>query len=267
MLQLLGKGEFVRILLSVLKWCGIVVAALIAFLFVVIVVLPPLTRSFTNHWGATKAEVSLQLPGDEFVKEPLQDSTRAITIKAPPALVYALVKQMGYQRGGWYAWDWFYNATGSGEFVDGHHSTRIDPTLQRFGKGDSMYLFPGAGLKALVADSPTSASDSGALVLYKKTDGANKLVAPDATPPVFSDMSWAWIVQPEGAGGSRLILRTRSSDVGQPRWLMWINDGPLEMGGAIFGYKTLVGIKKTAETLAKKGVAVDSRGRQTAGPQ
>jgi hypothetical protein len=105
------------------------------------------------------------------------------------------------------------------------------------------------------------------MVLYKKTDANNKLVAADSDTPVFSDMSWAWIVQPIGGGKTRLILRTRASDVGQPGWLNWLNDKPLEMGGAIFGYKTLVGIKNTAQALAKKGAVVDAHGVQTAGPQ
>jgi hypothetical protein len=259
-------------MLGILKWIGIVLAVLVGMLFIVIVLLPPITRSFTDRWGATKAEVDEPMAGDTWVKAPNQNSTRAITIKAPPELVFALVKQMGYQRGGWYAWDWFYNSTGSGEFVDGHHSERIDPRLQKFGIGDSMFLFSGAGLKAVEFEPPASAKGGGAgkpgaMVLYKKTDANNKLVAADSETPVFSDMSWAWIVVPAGDGSTRLVLRTRASDVGQPGWLRWLNDKPLEMGGAIFGYKTLVGIKNTAEMLARKGVVVDAKGRQTAGPQ
>ncbi len=270
-------GASVQVVLGILKWFGIALLVLIAVLFVAIVILPPITRSFTDHWGASKSEVDEALPGDTWVKAPLQNSTRAITIDAPPALVFALVKQMGFQRGGWYAWDWFYKMTGSAEFKDDHHTTRIDPELQSFDLGDKMYLFPGAGLEVVEFTPPSdvttaaaadaASSQPAAMVLYKKTDAENKLVAPTADVPVFSDMSWAWIVKPAENGTTRLILRTRASDVGQPRWLMWLNDKPLEMGGAIFGYKTLVGIKKTAETLAKKGVVVDAAGVQTAGPQ
>lgn len=257
-----------RVLKTVLKWAGIVVGALLVLLFVAVVVAPPIARPFTDRWGATKAETAEPLPGDTWVKEPLQNSTRAITIDAPPALVFALIKQMGYQRGGWYAWDWFYNSTGSGDFVDGHHSTRIDPRLQKFGMGDKMFLFPGAGLSVVEFTPPARSSDApAAFVLYKKTDAANKLVAPEATPAVFSDMSWAWIVKPESGGRTRLILRTRASDSGLPGWVSWLNDRPLELGGAVFGYKTLVGIKRTAQMLSKKGVVVDDSGVQTAGPQ
>lgn len=250
-----------QVFLGILKWIGIVVGVLIALLFVVLVVLPPLTRAATDRWGATDAEVARTFPGDGLVAEPDQNSTRAITIDAPPELVFALVRQMGYQRGGWYAWDWFYQATGSADFVDGHHSRRIDPDLQAIGTGDGIEIFPGARLDVVRYAEPS------ALVLYKMTDGENKLVKPgDPVPDAFSDLLWSWNVEPGEDGGSRLILRTRASDAGMPGFVEWINDGPLEMGGAVFGYKTLYGIKRTAEKLHEAGVVVDKAGVQIAGP-
>ena len=246
--------------LVALKWIGIVLATLVGLLLVVVVVLPPLTRGFTNRWGATPSEVSSAMAGDGLVSAPEQNSTRAVTIKAPPELVFALVRQMGYRRGGWYGWDWFYQLTGSANFVDGHHSTRIDPSLQRFGKGSTMELLPGAKLTALIYDPPRS------LVLYKNTDAANKHLPVGAADGPHSDMSWAWIVTAQPGGATRLILRTRAGNPGMPGFVRWLYDQPLEMGGAVFGYKTLVGIKHTAEKLAATGVVVDASGRQTEGP-
>lgn len=251
-----------RMVRRVMKWTGILVASIVALLLVVLVILPPATRPFTDRWGATDAEVAAKLPGDELVTEPDQASTRAISIEAPPELVFALVKQMGYGRGGWYAWDWFYQATGSADFVDGHHSRRIDPRLQDFGVHDSIEILPEAALEAVVFEAPR------AMVLYKCTDEKNELIEPGMKKPeVYSDMSWAWIVEPDGDGGSRLILRTRASDAGQPPLVRWIYDDPLEMGGAVFGYKTLYGIKRTAAKLVAVGVAVDASGTQVAGPE
>jgi len=243
------------------KWAGLVLGGLLALLVFMLVVMPPLTRPFTNAWGATKAEVAETLPGDSLVSEPDQVSTRAVTIEAPPELVFALLKQMGYGRGGWYAWDWFYQATGSADFVDGHHSRRIDPELQKFSQGDSIELFPGAALDAEILEPGRT------LVLYKITDGENKLVpAHGPKPAVYSDMEWGWIVKPTSSGGSRLILRTRASGEGQGSFGEWVNDKPLEMFGAVFAYRTLAGIRRTAEKLSEAGVAVDAAGTQVAGP-
>jgi hypothetical protein len=254
-------GRVTHALLVGLKWIGIAIGALVALLVVVTVVLPPLTRPMTDRLGATMAEAEKPLAGDDLVTDPQQASTRAVSIDAPAELVFALVKQQGYGRGGWYGWDWFYQATGSADFVDGHHSVRIDPALQAFGTGDEIELFPGAGLEAVACEAPR------ALVLYKLTDGDNKPVAFRAPKPeAFSDMSWAWIVEPTGEDSCRLLLRTRASSKGLGGFAEWVNDKPLELGSAVFGYKTLRGIRRTAEQLDDAGVVVDERGTQTAGP-
>ena len=54
--------------------------------------------------GATGSETRLGLPGDELVPRPRWQSTRAITVEAPPADVWPWIVQMGYpsRRGGWY---------------------------------------------------------------------------------------------------------------------------------------------------------------------
>lgn len=250
-----------RTLKAIAKGTGIALAVLVGLLLIVLVVMPPLTRSLTDRLGASDAEVSAELPGDDLVADPQQSSTRAVTVEAPPELVFALVKQMGYGRGGWYAWDWFYQSTGSADFVDGHHSMRIDPALQRFGRGDSIEIFPGGALDAVIFDAPRT------LVLYKMTDADNKLVPVGSSrPEVYSDLAWAWIVQPAENGTTRLILRTRASSKGLGGFADWINDGPLEMGSAVFGYKTLRGLARTAEQLHAAGVSVDENGVQTAGP-
>lgn len=251
---------FIGGLLAALKWIAIVLGAVLALLVVAVVVLPPLTRGFTDRWGATDDEVAATYPGDDLVEAPQQDSTRAVYVDAPPALVFALLKQMGYARGGWYGWDWFYKSTGSADFVDGHHSQRIDPDLQGLTLGDSIELFPGAALEAVVFEPGE------AVVFYKITDEKNRLLDRSAAKPaVFSDMSWAWIVVPEG-DGCRLVLRTRASAQGMGGFVDWLYDRPLELGGAVMGYKTLRGIKRTAEQLHAAGVVVNAEGTQVAGP-
>ena len=121
-------------------WVGIGVLGFIVVVVLGLVLLPPLTRPYTDRWGATQREVEMALPGDEYVVDPSQVSTKAITIDAPPQLVYRLLLQMGYRRGGWYGWDWFYKATGSADFVGGSHAETIVPELQRLQVGDTIAI-------------------------------------------------------------------------------------------------------------------------------
>jgi hypothetical protein len=125
---------------AVLKWLFIVLVTIVVVLIVGLVVVPPATRWFTDSWGATPAEVSLSLPSDDLFPATREISTKAITIDASPRVVYALIQQMGQHRAGWYGWDWFYNATGSSDFVDGHYSTRIVPELQNVKVGDKINI-------------------------------------------------------------------------------------------------------------------------------
>ena len=56
-------------------------------------------------------------------------------------------------------WDWFYDATGSSDFVDGHYSTRIVPELQHVNVGDRI------SINDVVAYEVTQANPGAALVL------------------------------------------------------------------------------------------------------
>jgi hypothetical protein len=49
------------------------------------------------------------MPGDELVPKPSFNSTRAITIDAPPEAVWPWLVQIGYGRAGWYSYDLFDN--------------------------------------------------------------------------------------------------------------------------------------------------------------
>jgi hypothetical protein len=231
--------------LATLKWAGIVAGSLIALVVVGSVVVPPLTRSFTDRWGATDAEVAATLPGDDFVKAPQQSATRAITIHAPATLVNQLVRQQGYKRAGWHGWDWFYDVTGSGGFVDGHYSTRVVPELQTIGVGDKVFINQAVSYTVAIDDQPT------AFVLYSGADAAGKpLAADESSRAVQASTSWAWIAKPLGPDTTRLVLRIRGDMRGQGAFVAWLFDNPLDFGGALFANKTLRGIKATAEALA-----------------
>jgi hypothetical protein len=230
-------------LIATVKWIGIVLGTLIAILVVGFVLVPPATRWYTDSWGATPEEVSARLPGDDLIPATREIATKGITIDASPDVVYALVQQMGQHRAGWYGWDWFYNATGSSDFVDGHFSTRIVPELQNVKVGDEI------NINDMVAYTVVQADAGKAFVL-----AAGSLKAADlplaSMPATWTENTMAFVMQPTSTGGTRLLLRMRA-DGTETGFARWIWNGPLNFGGALSSHKTLVGIKNVAEALKK----------------
>ena len=240
-----------RRVLRVVKWVGLVVGGTLAVLILGFLIVPPATRGFTDAWGATSEEVAARLPGDDLFAAEREISTKAITIAAPPDLVYALIQQMGQHRAGWYGWDWFYRWTGSADFVDGRFSTRVVPELQDVGVGDTIHI------NDLVAYTVVQADPGSAFVLATGTLEPERLGA-CGLPETWSENTMAWVLTPTAEGGTRLVLRMRAdgTEAGFARWL-W--NGPLNFGGALFSRKTMVGIRRAAEALAVEPVAIGRR--------
>jgi hypothetical protein len=65
----------------------------------------PLLRGWHLHWGATPAEVTDGMPGDDLFPRAQYRCTRAITIAAAPDEVWPWLVQVGCLRAGWYADD------------------------------------------------------------------------------------------------------------------------------------------------------------------
>ncbi|TLM92197.1 MAG: hypothetical protein FDZ75_05930 [Actinobacteria bacterium] len=235
--------------LKVLKWVGISLGTLLGVLILGLVLVPPLTRSFTDSWGATPHETQMPLPGDEFIANPTSTSTKAISIDAPGDLVYRLVIQIGYKRGGWYGWDWVYNATGSSDFVGGKHAERIVPELQRLRVGDTVAINQAVGYK-VVELNPAGVAKPGWMLLQGAMGPDGKTVDAANAPKGTVKMSWVWFIYPGQDGKTRLVLRIRGGGDSQGAFLDWLYGNPFDFGGAVMGYKTLAGIKKTAEKLA-----------------
>jgi len=58
---------------------------------------------------ASPHERRREMPGDSIIPRPMASITHAITIKAPPELVWPWLVQMGAGRGGWYSYDFIDN--------------------------------------------------------------------------------------------------------------------------------------------------------------
>jgi hypothetical protein len=165
-------------------------------------------RPRTLTWGATPEEVSSPLPGDDLVRGQYV-TTHAITIARPAALVWPWLVQMGYQRGGWYSYDWLERAIGIGDFADGGSARRILPDLQSLVPGDSVGLSPNGGFTVVGLEPERS------LVLHIPMDPLTGGPASNRSRVVL-DWTWAFVLQPT-EHGCRLIIRVRG-DV-RPRWL------------------------------------------------
>ena len=75
------------------------------------------------------------MPGDEIVKRPTFDATRAITIRARPQEIWPWIMQVGMTRAGWYSYDLLDN-------LGRPSAQRILPQLQNPKIGDVIPMSP-----------------------------------------------------------------------------------------------------------------------------
>lgn len=181
---------------------------------------PPARRWYLT-WGATTEEATGPLPGDDLLTEPGLQSTRAITIDAPPAAVWPWLVQMGSGRGGAYTYDWIENLFG----LDMHSADRILPEFQDLAAGDELPLGQnGPKMRVEILDPERT-------LAFRSADGA-----------------WVWTfhLRPDGPA-TRLLSRNRIA----PPTAAWpqrlVNRLVMEPGSLIMERRMLLGIKKRAE--------------------
>ncbi|BEL06012.1 hypothetical protein Q0Z83_042030 [Actinoplanes sichuanensis] len=187
---------------------------------------PPARRWYLT-WGATSEEAAGSLPGDELLAEPALQSTRAITIDAPPTAVWPWLVQMGSGRGGAYTYDWIENLFG----LDMHSADQIVPQFQQLAVGDVLPLGPdGPGVRVAIFRPATTLS-------FRSEDG-----------------NWVWTfhLSPDGLG-TRLISRNR---IAAPA-ASWANRMAtrfvMEPGSLIMERRMLLGIKERVERTTSPG--------------
>jgi hypothetical protein len=181
-----------------------------------------LLRKLVMTWGASAAEASSQLPGDDLVPGADGVSTRAIGIDTPAKAVWPWLAQMGpAPRGGAYTYDWIENLLG----LHMHSVDHVLPEFQHPRIGDTISF------------------------------GANKMKLEIFEPPhalswLSEDGNWSWtFVIEEGANGTRLISRNRYR---LPTIVARIAMLPLEPGSLLMERAMLRGIRWRAERLASQ---------------
>ena len=138
-------------------------------------------RPWQLTWGATSDEVNRPMPGDEIVKRPTFNATRAVTVDAPPERVWPWIVQIGYRRAGFYSWDFLDN--------DGIASAeRIMPEYQGLRVGDLVPLAGDSSARVAEMEPPRQ------LLLVFHSDTA---------------ATWAWGLYPIDSNRTRLVTRLR----------------------------------------------------------
>lgn len=148
-------------------------------------------------WGATAAEIDATLPGDDLVPQANLQTTKGITIQAPPEAIYPWILQIGVDRGGMYSYDWLENLVG----LKVHTTDRIIPAYQNVQAGDfwrftpkDYVLNPGPGLyvRRLIENQ--------AVLLCFGLEGK---------PEERCFDTWQFVLVPQADGSTRLLLRSK----------------------------------------------------------
>ncbi|MCM0639676.1 SRPBCC family protein [Cellulomonas wangsupingiae] len=148
----------------------------------------PVLRAWGLQWGAREDELEAHLPGDCLAPDADLVATRAIGLAAPPQDVWPWVVQLGQGRGGFSSYDALENLAGCRI----RSADRAEPAWQDLAPGDTVRLHPRVALEVAAVDAGR------ALVLRSPCDAA--------APYRFT---WAFVVRPDGRGGTRLVVRER----------------------------------------------------------
>jgi hypothetical protein len=171
-------------------------------------------RAEFRTWGIDPEEGRRALPGDDLVPDAEAIDTRGIDIAAAPSEVWPWLVQMGYGRAGWYSYDQL--------DMNKPSADRIMPELQALAVGDIVPTHPGGGFEvreidpdhALVLYADRALIDAQAAARPHGLEEASVNV--QATGKYLETAmrgdftaSWAFVVEANGSGGTRLVERFR----------------------------------------------------------
>ena len=195
----------------------------------------PVLRRRYNSWGASAEEVASAMPGDDLVPSPRLGYTRAITIAATPAEVWAWLVQVGQGRGGLYSFDGLENLARCGI----HSTDRIHPDLQALAPGDLIRLGAPEGYPCFRVASVVPVES---LVLVAADPKPPHEVAVADSPGGIA--TWQWELRSSAQGrGTRLLARQRL-DFPDSMRVMWHLVEPVSF---VMERQMLRGIKARAE--------------------
>ena len=182
------------------------------------------------HWGASPEEVNGALPGDDLVEDPLEVTTRAITVNAWPSHVWPWLAQMGKGRGGLYSYDWLDRVFG---VLDGPSADTLLPAFQQLTVGDTIPIGGSPGWPVAIA------SPNEVLLLDVREAGAH--------------VTWSFVLVPISLTQTRLIMRVRARL--SRGWLLPVQMAVLDPAEFLMVRRQLIGLRDRAERLARQDSA------------
>ncbi|MEN8114964.1 MAG: hypothetical protein ABFS21_11330 [Actinomycetota bacterium] len=200
-----------------------------AFLQIVGHVLAPWRRRWRTQWGTLPEERSLPLPGDDLVPDPNWGYNHAVSIAAPPEVVWPWIAQIGQGRGGFYSFELLENMfgcriTNAETILGGHQTVAI---------GDEIRLHPSVpALRVAVVEIGRALALLGAPV--------ESAVEENAT-------LWAFHVLDDGPGRSRLVERGKTTHGTSLADRLSFSPLLVEPIGFVMSREMLLGIKERAE--------------------
>lgn len=178
----------------------VILAAIAAYTYV--------ARPWFRHWGATEADKTRPLPGDDVWIGGVVTGTRAIDIDAPPEKVWPWLVQLGQDRAGFYSYTWLENLV----FADIHNTLEVRPEWQ----------------ERKVKDIVPSVRRDYLFGFVKDKEGYTgwrvQLVEPNRA---LTLKNWgSFVLEPRGEGGTRFLARSKAEPLAGPAgrllvfWLM-----------------------------------------------
>ena len=186
-------------------------------------------RPWQLRWGATDDEVRRAMPGDEIIRHPTFNATRAVTVEAPASNVWPWIVQIGFGRAGWYAYDLLDN-------LGRPSAKQIIPQLQHIEAGQLIPFYQGIGAPEGVG-LKVKAIEPGRWMLWWDDKS--------------QDSTWAWVLYPIDRQQTRLVTRVRM----RYRWTKpsILFNLLVEFADFIMMRRCLLGIKQRAQSLAPRG--------------
>ena len=187
--------------------------------------------------GSSRAERRATLPGDELVPDPQLVTDHALTINAPPAVVWPWLTQLGWHLGGWYTPGWVDRLL----FPDNWPSLdRLDPALVRhLAVGD------------VIPDGPPGTAEY--VVAVVRPERLLVLRSTSHVPPGWAEkygatITWTWTMRltPHGAGSTRAHLRVRGRM--SPWWFAALYVAALVPSDLVMSTGMLRGLRRRAES-------------------
>jgi hypothetical protein len=195
-----------------------------------------IVRANIPSWGATPAEVSQSLPGDEVLPAAPSAWVNAVTIAAAPEEVWPWLIQMGDSRGGFYSFMFIERAMMR---AFGFSATEAQVFYQNADRVHADWQNPPLQQGMIV--------DYVAIRDYKP----GKYLLASATEK-FAGMGWTWLwyISPTADGRTRLVvhLRTQPPASESPNPVMdAVVSAVVDLGGFVMEKNMLDGIKIRAE--------------------